>query len=297
MVNSGTCSIIVSYNPEIENLTLLAHALRMQCDFVVIIDNNSHNKNAILNITTSLDRCQCIFLDQNTGIAHAQNVGIERALAESYSYIAFFDQDSTIDNDYINKQLQVFSAVKGQHVKLAAIGPAFVDKKHGFHYKIVNIDRHGWRTKIDTQHMKQPFAASLIISSGSLVSTEALRAIGPMDERFFIDYVDTEWCLRAHAKGYVIYVNPQVQMLHAIGDNSLKLLKWRVPVHSPFRRYYRIRNAFFLLKMPHVPALLAMREIAFNLVHQLVLILCGQNKMAYVRSLWRGLRDGLNGKY
>lgn len=297
MVNSGTCSIIISYNPEIENLALLANALRMQCDFVVIIDNNSHNKNAILDITTSLDRCQCILLDQNTGIAHAQNIGIERALAENYSYIAFFDQDSTIDDDYINKQLQVFSALKGQHVKLAAIGPAFVDKKHGFHYKIVNIDRYGRRTKIDTQQLQQPFAASLIISSGSLVSAEALRAIGPMDERFFIDYVDTEWCLRAHDRGYVIYVNPQVQMLHAIGDNSLKLLRWRVPVHSPFRRYYRIRNAFFLLKMPHVPALLAMREIAFNLVHQLVLILCGQNKMAYVRSLWRGLRDGLNGKY
>lgn len=297
MVKSRICSIIVSYNPEIENLASLTNALRIQGNFIIIIDNNSHNKDAILKITVPLDCCRCIFLDENTGIAHAQNIGIECALAENYSYIVFFDQDSTIDDDYINKQLQVFSALKNKYTNLAAIGPAFVDKKHGFHYKTVNVDRYGRRTKIDTQHMKQPFAASLIISSGSLVSADALRDIGPMDERFFIDYVDTEWCLRAHAKGYVIFVNPQVQMLHAIGDNSLKLLKWRVPVHSPFRRYYRIRNAFFLLKMPHVPALLAMREIAFNLVHQLVLILCGQNKVAHVRSLWRGLRDGLNGKY
>jgi rhamnosyltransferase len=297
MAKCRTCSIIVSYNPEIENLVALTKTLALQDDFVVIVDNNSHNKESILSITKSLDRCHSILLDKNTGIAHAQNIGIEFALAENYTHIVFFDQDSSIDEYYIRDQLQVFAKLKSQHPKLAALGPAFVDKKHGFHYKIVNIDRYGRRTKIDTQHMQKPFAASLIISSGSLVSADALRDIGPMDERFFIDYVDTEWCLRAHAKGYVIFVNPQIQMLHAIGDNSLKLLKWRVPVHSAFRRYYRIRNAFFLLKMPHVPTLLALREIAFNLVHQLVLILFGHNKMGYVRSLWRGLKDGLNGKY
>lgn len=291
------CSIVVSFNPDIENITCLTEALVEQGSFVVIIDNNSSNKHSLKNKLQAQDRVHLFFLKKNTGIAHAQNIGIEYAEKNHFSHIVFFDQDSSIDDTYLNKQSQLFSNIKIKQPNLAALGPIFIDKKHGFHYKIVNIDRHGRRSKIDPQYRQQPFAASLIISSGSFVSADALRAIGPMDERFFIDYVDTEWCLRAHAKGYVIYVNPQVQMLHAIGDNSLKLLKWRVPVHSPFRRYYRIRNAFFLLKMPHVPTLLAIREIAFNLVHQLILILCGQHKMAYVRSLWRGLKDGLNGKY
>lgn len=291
------CSIIVSFNPDLSNIICLAEALVEQGSFVVIIDNNSSNKNSLKNKVQTLDRAHLFLLEKNTGIAHAQNIGIEYAEKNNFTQIFFFDQDSTIDSSYLKKQTQTFSCIKAQQPNLAALGPAFVDKQHGFHYKIVNIDRYGRRTKIDTQHLEKPFAASLIISSGSLVAADALRAIGPMDERFFIDYVDTEWCLRAQAKGYSIYVNPQVQMLHSIGDNSLKLLKWRVPVHSAFRRYYRIRNAFYLLKMPHVPTLLAVREIAFNLVHQMVLILFGQNKMGYVSSLWRGLKDGLNGKY
>ena len=292
-----TCSIIVSFNPELDNIFDLTTSLTRQDSFVVIVDNNSTNKIDLQEKINHFESAQLISLEKNTGIAHAQNIGIKFALENMYSHIYFFDQDSTIDDAFLKKQEATFINIRKNQPQLAALGPAFVDKKHGFHYKIVNIDRHGRRTKIDTQHMQQPFAASLIISSGSLVSADALRAIGPMDERFFIDYVDTEWCLRAHAKGYVIFVNPQVQMLHAIGDNSLKLLKWRVPVHSAFRRYYRIRNAFFLLKMPHVPTLLALREIAFNLVHQMVLILFGQSKMGYVRSLWRGLKDGRNGKY
>jgi rhamnosyltransferase len=291
------CSIIISFNPNIKNISSLATALVEQNSAVIIVDNHSENRISLIEAIQGKNNIEVISLQDNTGIAHAQNVGIKYALDNNYDYIVFFDQDSTINSDFLSCQFSAFNEIKKTEPLLAAIGPAFVDKKHGFHYKIVNIDRYGRRTKIDTQHMMQPFMASLIISSGSLVSAEALRAIGPMDERFFIDYVDTEWCLRAHDRGYVIYVNPQVQMLHAIGDNSLKLLKWRVPVHSAFRRYYRIRNAFFLLKMRHVPTLLAVREITFNLVHQLVLILFGQNKLAYVRSLWRGLKDGLNGKY
>lgn len=291
------CCIIVSFNPQIENILHLTLDISEQDSFVLIVDNNSKNHQELESRLPKNANTKLIQLPNNTGIAYAQNVGVEYALFNNYTHIVFFDQDSTIDSDFIRQQVTAFEHIRSAQPQLAALGPAFVDKKHGFHYKIVNIDRYGLRTKIDTQHVEQPFAASLIISSGSLVAADALRAIGPMDERFFIDYVDTEWCLRAHAKGYLIYVNPQVQMLHAIGDNSLKRLRWRVPVHSAFRRYYRIRNAFFLLKMPHVPTLLAVREITFNLVHQLVLILCGQNKLAYVRSLWRGLRDGLNGKY
>jgi len=296
-MKNDICAVIVSFNPEPTNLQRLTDQLLACGVSVCLVDNNSGNKEQISSIYPTSAAVKVFFLEENTGIAHAQNVGTQFALDHDYAYVVFFDQDSTIDSAFIQQQVREFEHIRSVQPRLAALGPAFVDKKHGFHYKIVNINRHGRRTKIDTQHLEQPFAASLIISSGSLVAADALRDIGPMDERFFIDYVDTEWCLRAHAKGYVIFVNPQVKMQHAIGDNSLKLFRWRVPVHSAFRRYYRIRNAFFLLKMPHVPTLLAVREITFNLVHQMVLILFGQNKLAYVRSLWRGLKDGLNGKY
>lgn len=292
-----TCSIIVSFNPNITNITALAKSLARQGSSIIVIDNNSNNKYLLQKEILKIKKTKIIILDKNTGISHAQNIGIENAQTEKYSHVFFFDQDSTIDDEYTKKQMQVFYEIKTKQPNLAALGPALIDKKHGFNYKIINITQYGRRRKVSTQSRNEPFPASLIISSGSLVSVDALREIGPMDERFFIDYVDTEWCLRAHAKGYCIYINPQVKMLHSIGDKSLKLLKWRVPVHSPFRRYYRIRNALFLLEMPHVPTLLALREIIFNLVHQVVIILCEKNKMAYVRSLWRGLRDGLNGKY
>lgn len=81
-----------------------------------------------------------------------------------------------------------------------------------------------------------------------------------MDESLFIDYVDTEWCLRAIAKGYKVYAATSAKMSHAIGDKAIKVLAWHVPVHSAFRRYYRLRNGLLLARMKHIPPLIKVRE-------------------------------------
>lgn len=111
-----------------------------------------------------------------------------------------------------------------------------------------------------------------------------------MDETLFIDYVDTEWCLRMHAHGYNVYITPNVVMKHEIGDAHIQLLGVVVPVHSPWRRYYRVRNGFYLFKMKHIPKLLAMREITFALIHQILLYVNSKNK-EYVKIYFRAVYD------
>lgn len=39
----------------------------------------------------------------------------------------------------------------------------------------------------------------------SLISLRALDIVGAMEESFFIDQLDTEWCFRAHAAGYNVF--------------------------------------------------------------------------------------------
>lgn len=66
-----------------------------------------------------------------------------------------------------------------------------------------------------------------------------------VDERgIFIDYVDTEWCFRALSKGYKLYMSEKAVMRHSVGDDTINLLNFKIPVHSGYRRYYRVRNLF-----------------------------------------------------
>lgn len=81
-----------------------------------------------------------------------------------------------------------------------------------------------------------------------MVSKEVFEIVGMMDEELFIDYVDTEWCLRCLNYGILVHIIPDIEMVHAIGDKSVKICGINIPIHSPVRRYYRVRNAFLLLR-------------------------------------------------
>jgi rhamnosyltransferase len=98
--------------------------------------------------------------------------------------------------------------------------------------------------------------------------------------------------LRAKRLGCKVYVSPNIKMFHEIGDNNLKFLNWRIPVHSAHRRYYRIRNSFLLLNFPYFPKLAALREISFNIIHQLVLLIFCKHRVELFKSLVFGVRDG-----
>jgi rhamnosyltransferase len=90
-----------------------------------------------------------------------------------------------------------------------------------------------------------------VITSGSLLSLEAYAAIGPFRDEFFIDHIDTEYCFRARAAGYLVIETRQPLMAHTVGAPSshkvLRSMKW-TSNHSAERRYYIACNNTVLLR-------------------------------------------------
>ncbi|WP_305845641.1 hypothetical protein [Photobacterium kishitanii] len=125
------------------------------------------------------------------------------------------------------------------------------------------------------------------------MTLDIIDNIGSMDESLFIDYVDTEWCLRAGKKGIKFFVCNNINMRHEIGSANIHFLKWRIPVHNPARRYYRIRNSFYLFKYPHVHNIIAFREVFFSIIHQLILILICKDKVKNIKFLFSAVFSGL----
>lgn len=286
-------SIIVTYNPAPDAVRDLVLALLGQVDLVLVVDNGSQNTAAM---EFPQDRVIVHRLGENKGIATAQNVGIQIAREHGASHVIFFDQDSQVPAGFVAELAGAFDQLQAAGKPVAATVPVFKDARYGFYYPFVNIDAAGRRTKLNPEGMATPFPVSLAISSGTFTSMEVLDKVGLMRDDFFIDYVDTEWCLRALSKGLVCHAVPAAQMEHAIGDKFVRFLGLHLPVHSPFRRYFRIRNSFYLLHLPWVPRRLAVREVAVAVVHQMILMLRTGQGAAHARTLWRGVRDGLKGK-
>lgn len=287
---SNVAAVIVTYNPDLTRLNRLVSQLAFQVGLTVVIDNASEDSIREGMSQSFLAQVEHHWLKKNEGIAAGQNKGIAIAFDKGCDAVVFFDQDSVIEDGLIDHLL---SEMNDPGVGVTA--PVFYDETRGFGYPVVNILPSGRREKYRPENIIKSLDVSVVISSGMMVRRSVLEVVGLMDERLFIDYVDTEWCLRSASKGFGVRVNPLAYMRHSIGDTSFELGKFQFPVHSPARRYYRIRNAIFLLRLPHVPKLMAARESIFCLIHQLILIVSQKHKMDYVFYYFKAARDGVFG--
>lgn len=283
--NFSYAVIVVTHHPDISLLKNIIDTVKDQ--ELIIIDNNSRNIEEIKKL--ALPR---IVNDRNLGLAHAQNQAIGIAAQEKFDALIFFDQDSKICKSMIDNLITDFESL--QSVKIAAIGPTLKSKSNdGYLYPHILISRKGLLHKKALSPQLDPVKVSIIISSGMLIKMSAMMDIGTMDEDLFIDFVDTEWCLRALSKGYSIYQSKNSTLLHDIGEDCITIANIKIPIHSPERRYYRIRNPLILIKKSHIPKLLVIREIITFIIHQSIIVTTQKNRTKYLYHGVRGLADGI----
>ena len=288
-------TIIITYNPDIGKVNSLIQSIVLNKDsFVIVVDNKSLNIKDFSNLFTSENVVHSVFLEDNLGIAFAQNMGIKKAIELGASHILFFDQDSKISNNFVDDLISDYEKISVENTKIAAIGPRFIDENKGFYFPALRFNKYGLIDKISVENIQEPIEVSFLISSGTLVSVAALEEIGNMKEEFFIDYVDTEWCFRALSKGYKLYMSEKAVMRHSVGDDTIKLLNFKIPVHSGYRRYYRVRNLFFMWKMPYIPKILTSKLMVTNFAIQILLFLLKDKKIDYIKYYFKAIKDGIN---
>jgi len=94
-----TIVIYVTYNADIDLLRKSIKSIYSQIHKIIIIDNTP-NKDINLEKIKN-DIIEIIYLENNLGIAKAQNIGIKKALENSYDYIMLSDQDTIYPGNYI----------------------------------------------------------------------------------------------------------------------------------------------------------------------------------------------------
>lgn len=292
----GVFAIIVAYNPNLINIFRLISILNHQVEKIIVVDNGSANCSELRAECVTIENVEIIALDKNFGIAYAQNCGIDFARNAKADYLVFFDQDSTIKENFVFLLKSYFLKLS-ESSKVAVVAPIFKDEKKGFFYPLICLSKFGLRRRITPDGSENlPIQVSFVISSGTFTSMAVVNDVGSMHSGFFIDYVDIEWCLRAAHAGYSLFAVPAARMMHSIGDRSVLFIRWRLAIHSEWRRYYRIRNSFFLFHFSHVPKILALREVFVNITHQFILIATQKNKRKQLKYLMHGILDGIRFK-
>ena len=292
---SMACAIVVTFHPDLPELTRLLEQLdRNGCDFLVV-DNASANAAAIKEAAERHTHLKAVLaLENNIGQAAALNAGLSRAQELGYPMAFLFDQDSGIDDDFCEQMLAAWQeAATRSDRPVAAIGPRLVVPETGRRIPFRTFD-----TAFDRRERTLPGSSGLIrtgflITSGCLVSMSALKAVGPMREDYFIDNVDLEWCFRALDRGFLLYGTDQARLHHRIGLASDRLLvrKGLVVEHSALRYYYSTRNRLHLHRQAYAPHGWVLKDRIRFFLKTLYLLATSDQRRDYWASLQRGIRD------
>jgi rhamnosyltransferase len=250
--------VVITFEPDIDCLGALLDALLPQVNKIVVVDNCSSKNLEGYVISRDVEYCQ---LAENYGIAYAQNIGIQWAEGFGATHVLLMDQDSIPFPDMVSKLKSALVANQAKSIDtplLAAVGPSYVDSRTNKKSFFVIENNHlpaRWfpdNTSLDNEAVDVMF----LISSGTLIPVEVIKALGGMRNDYFIDHVDTEWSFRAKQLGYRMVGVPSAEMEHSLGDEVKSIWffgKRQVSYHSPLRDYYMFRNTLLMLRDVSIP--------------------------------------------
>lgn len=289
-------AVVVCYRPTLPQLGALLDAIAPQVAGVLVVDNGPDTTLGDWLASRRQRDCVHVPMDGNVGVATGHNAGLDVARERGASHVVLFDQDSLPASDMIGKLSAAMRSAAGKGYRVASAGPYFHDPRDGMYYPFIRLN--GWKIERVREPDEQSWCrADYLITSGCLISMNAIDEIGGMEDNLFIDYIDIEWGLRARAKGFVNLGVFDANMEHDLGDLPRRYLsgRLRVPMHSPLRHYYHFRNALALYRRAYIPLRWRLND-GYRLVLKGVFysFFVG-NGSAQRKMIWKGLRDGLSG--
>ncbi|RWZ42786.1 glycosyltransferase [Lactiplantibacillus plantarum] len=290
--------IIVTFNPDLELLRKNIISLSDKNVRVLISDNNSLAKQKLNEMCTEFsdNDLTVLYSNRNNGLAEAQNKGISYAKENGFDYVCFFDQDTIIPNKYANSMLDEFKIAekKFPDKKIGMLAPNYYDYRIKEFAHFAKLTRNKYEdVKFNGEHFLE---VSFVVSSGSVIKVETINKIGLLQEKFFIDQIDTEYSLRLLKNGYSILVTSKVLLKHTIGSRDKKRFLWltiKPNNHSALRKYYIFRNGTRTVK-DYESLFPGFKYLMFKrFVHDILgVLLYESEKREKISAIIKGVKDG-----
>lgn len=289
-----TGAIIILYNFSPEKIPAGLAQLCLQTDVVCLVDNSQEDSSAFfldLKHEDGYSAIHYIPLCANTGIAHAQNVGITYLLDRGCTHILFSDDDSVLQPGTVTALRESIHTLREQGINVGGVSPRAYNRQtvQPYPYPCNFLSAI---TLPDAPPRASRFSeVTDLISSGTLTTSEALRDIGMMEAGLFIDGVDSEWCWRGRSKGWRFFVNEDLRIDHQLGMGTRHVAGRNISLTPPYRMYYMYRNYLRLIKRTYVPFRWKWHNGIKYLMKAVYYPIFGGDAKAYISNIIKGIKD------
>ncbi len=241
--------VILNSNHKDDTLGCLASLARstyerQEC---IVVDVASSDGSAEA-IRATFPKVEVISLSENRGYAGNNNVGISVALDKGADWIFVLNEDTVVGRDCIAQLVTVGET----DPCIGIVGPMV------YHYDEPQViqsaggmlgryweSQHLGKNEPDRQQFSDPHAVSWISGCGLLVRRSVVEQVGLLDERYFIYWEETEWCIRAGKAGWRVIHVPKARLWHKGVRRDYR--------PAPHVTYYFTRNKLLTLAKHHAP--------------------------------------------
>lgn len=269
---------IVLFNPDIDRLIAGINAVINQVNYVILCDNGSKNIKEVEEKLPKSDKILIIYGEKNHGIAWALNRIFEKAKAKDVKYVLTLDDDSVCP---FNMLESYFDFMEKRPARYGIMCPTVYDDKGGL------IEGSG-KNELTKR----------CITSGALTLVKAWQDVSGFDERMFIDGVDFDFCDRLVKDNYVIMRLGNVVLNHQLGNMQTHRIlgfTFKNQNHSAFRKYYIVRNKFYLARKEKDKLEVA-RGFAFVIKFSIIILFFEKDRKRKMKAVLKGVKDGLTMK-
>jgi rhamnosyltransferase len=282
-------AVVVCFHPDAPTLRSLVEQVSPDLNHIVLVNNGPQGQlNGDWGGQVLVVEC-----DGNIGVAAALNRGFEQAFAQGADAVIGFDQDSQPESGLVKRLCEHWNqeALLNPHKPLGAIGPALRDREA--HHLMHAFAPYNWLRQRFWAKPGGRYAVDHLITSGCLISLKAWRQVGGLNEDLFIDWVDVEWCGRAHHAGLHVLMDGDAVLFQRIGARSQSFAGRHFHVHPPFRHYFVVRNALLILRDPRFPLGWRCHHVLYALRVVLVSLVFVSQRAERLGCVVRGVLDGL----
>lgn len=209
---------------------------------LIVVDAASRDGSAD-EIARRCPQAHLIRCDENVGIARGNNLGAQYCREQQLDYILFINNDTTHEPNFLRilvdaadeRTMTVPRILYAADHRLISTHAGDFDWNLG----LFRNTHHGRPDGPATQQRRELQTASFCCL---LAPTGAFDDAGPLDERFFMYYEETDFLRRALQRSYRLLYVPESVIYHQESASSGG--GWM----TPFKQYYATRNRLYLVR-------------------------------------------------
>jgi GT2 family glycosyltransferase len=259
--------VIVNWNEwklTIDCLHTLDAEMKQLPGLRVTVSDNGSNDESVQRIRAEMetlgwgDRGTVVECGRNGGFSAGNNAGVRAALAQPQGpdYVLLLNPDTLVHPGAIATLVEFME--KRPEVGLTGAKMIYPDGRtqlssfrfHSVASEFENSVRLGFVSKLLKRYQvviplpDEPVQVDWVGGASFMIRRKVIDQIGLLDEKFFVYYEETDYCLRAHRAGWSSWYVPQSVITHIEGQATGVSDKKKAPKRRP-RYWFESRRHYF----------------------------------------------------